>query len=120
MKCLIALRYPMKKHQLDTVRKAVQILGKRHKYYVIHITHKDASSSRDLIRKEIGISPEVIARQGDMVIQLKKAVKETKADIVIVGSHKKNILDVMLSGIVETDPTVEFIKAMKVPILIVK
>ena len=119
MKCLIALRYPMKKHQLDTVRKAVQILGKRHKYCIIHITSSDVSSSKDMIRKEIGINPEVIARQGDVVIQLKKAVKEIKADIVIVGSHKRNILDVMLSGIVETDPTVEFIKAMKIPILIV-
>ena len=120
MRCLIALRYPIKSHQIDTIRKTVKILGKRAKYYVVHINKCDIERSRREIKEKAGVNAVVISRSGDIISQLKKLSKELDIDVISLGSHKRNMLDIMLDGIVETDPTVELIKKLKKPILIVK
>ncbi len=119
-RCLIALRYPIRKQQLDTVEKAVRLLGKRNKYYIVHITDRDVSDSEGVVRKRLGMRIPVISRHGEIISELKRLVKQLDIDILILGSHRKNVLDIMLEGILETDPTVELIKSMRVNILIVK
>ncbi len=120
MNVVVAVRYPLRKNQLDTIRKAVELLGKRNRYFIVHVDEADTEKSEKLIKKELGMRISVLSRKGDIIAQLKKVCKELDADVLVLASHIKTGLDIMLEGLVETDPTVELIKSMKVPILIVK
>lgn len=83
----------------------VELWDDRYDFLVQDLSKRLANEAKDKIAQELthlgkteSVPVEVVIRKGHAVVELLKAVKESKADLVVVGSHGKSALDRVLLG----------------------
>jgi len=83
----------------------VELWDDRYDFLVQDLSKRLANEAKDKIAQELShlgkteaVPVEVVVRKGHAVVELLKAVKDSKADLVIVGSHGKSALDRVLLG----------------------
>ena len=120
MRILVSLRYPVKKMQMKTLEKTISLFPKA-RLFVLHISEKaDAEKTKSLVREKFGKNAHVLKGKGEIHKEINKAVKNNSIDIVVLGQHRRNAMDIMLDGLVETDTSILLLKKIKAPVLVVK
>ena len=118
MKALVALRYPLRKNQMKAIDKTLELLPKA-KLTILHIDNGDAEKTKQAVLKHTGKKVDVVVESGDITRAINRVAKKVHADIVVLGKHRKNIVDSILDGIIETDTSAKLLKKIKRPVLVV-
>lgn len=125
---IVCVRYPINKNGKKTIKYA-KFLTKllKSELKLVHIIPKEFTIKPEIIRKNTNKKIKSLISSNDIIIYfdsltsgLKKTVKENHVDLLIMGAHKRNLLDNILEGMVDMDITARIVKKVPCPVLIVK
>ena len=126
---LVSVRYPVNKNGKKTLKYAY-FLAKliNAKLKIVHVIPKEFTIDPEIIKKNTTkkikpLMPDgtpVIIYFSNLITGLKRAVKENRADLLIMGAHKRNLLDNILEDVIDMDVTARIVRRIQCPVLIVK
>ncbi len=118
MKLLIALRHPLGKSQLNTISKTLELFP-RARLSILHIGAKGDVNTKEIVKEKFGKKCEVFVAESNITRSINRVAEKIGADIVVIGKHRRNVIDSILDGIVETDTATRILRRIRKPVLVI-